>query len=328
MATGVYEARASPLAQERPPLRAAARHEPLFFSLVRNNTFWHSADFLYLEQSIDVDRSWDEDLRVGPLPAVPAAGQARVLRRVQALRARREEVLSFQHSYPLAQRLISFIFLWLRFCATGRSPYLSSFLFACAVGNYGKAVMVVSGINDLLITMLTLVDPAPLLQERAREGRANAVGLVRGLGRVLRPEPSDQGDVVQHPRVHARVSLFLPRGDQETRLQPDLHHRRRDRGGRSHREARFAARHIGEGGLRHLRPAGRAQLRELSRPHGLPHPRIEPRHRLRVRPSVRVQARHRDPGRSRFSASSRTASLVFFSPIGRSASSSRGRTSR
>jgi hypothetical protein len=34
---------------------------------------------------------------------------------------------------------------------------LSSFLFACAVGNYGKAVMVVSGISDLVITLLTLL---------------------------------------------------------------------------------------------------------------------------------------------------------------------------
>jgi hypothetical protein len=34
---------------------------------------------------------------------------------------------------------------------------LSAILFACAVGNYGKAVMVASGISDLLITMLTLL---------------------------------------------------------------------------------------------------------------------------------------------------------------------------
>ena len=30
----------------------------IWFALVRDNTFWHSGDFLLLRQAIDIDQSW------------------------------------------------------------------------------------------------------------------------------------------------------------------------------------------------------------------------------------------------------------------------------
>jgi hypothetical protein len=127
-----------------------------FFSLVRNNTFWHSADFSYLEQSIDVDRSWDQLFVSAPYqPFQPLVKLVFYVEyRLFGLDAWKYYLFNiFIHSLN-ALFVYFLVFTLLRDRAIA---YLSSFLFACAVGNYGKAVMVVSGINDLIITMLTLV---------------------------------------------------------------------------------------------------------------------------------------------------------------------------
>jgi hypothetical protein len=128
----------------------------LFFSLVRNNTFWHSADFLYLEQSIGVDRSWDEIFVSAPYqPFQPLVKLVFYVEyKLFGLDAKKYYLFNiFIHSL----NSLFVYFLVVTLLRDRVIAYLSSFLFACAVGNYGKAVMVVSGINDLLITMLTLV---------------------------------------------------------------------------------------------------------------------------------------------------------------------------
>jgi len=128
----------------------------LVFSLVRNNTFWHSADFLYLEQSIGVDRSWDDVFVSAPYqPFQPLVKLVFYVEyKLFGLDAKKYYLFNILiHSL----NALFVYFLVVTLLRDRAIAYLSSFLFACAVGNYGKAVMVVSGINDLLITMLTLV---------------------------------------------------------------------------------------------------------------------------------------------------------------------------
>jgi hypothetical protein len=128
----------------------------VFFSLVRDNTFWHSADFLYLKQSMDTGESWRNVFVSAPYqPFQPFVKLVFYLEyRLFGLDA---------HKYYFFNILIHSLnaffvyFLVLTLLRDRAIAYLSSFLFACAVGNYGKAVMVVSGISDLIITMLTLV---------------------------------------------------------------------------------------------------------------------------------------------------------------------------
>ena len=154
----------------------------LVFSLVRNNTFWHSADFLYLEQSIGVDRSWDEVFVSAPYqPFQPLVKLVFYLEyKLFGLDAKKYYLFNiFIHSL----NAIFVYFLVVTLLRDRVIAYLSSFLFACAVGNYGKAVMVVSGINDLLITMLTLVTLLLYFKNELQSGGRILSG--RFLGSVL-----------------------------------------------------------------------------------------------------------------------------------------------
>jgi len=128
----------------------------IFFSLVRDNTFWHSADFLYLNQSLDMQQSWKNVFVSAPYqpfqPLVKLVFFIEYL--LSGLDAHRFYLFNI-----LIHSLNSFLvyFLVVTLLRDRTIALLSSFLFACAVGNYGKAVMVVSGISDLLITLLTLL---------------------------------------------------------------------------------------------------------------------------------------------------------------------------
>jgi hypothetical protein len=128
----------------------------LFFAAVRNNPFWHPGDYLYLFKALRIDGDWREIFVAAPLP-------------------------TFQ---PLVNVVFYFEFCMFGDAATGYylfnvlihslNAYLvyrivftllkdrtiavmSGLLFVFAVGNYGKAVMVVSGVSDLVITFLTLM---------------------------------------------------------------------------------------------------------------------------------------------------------------------------
>lgn len=128
----------------------------VFFSLVRNNTFWHSGDFLYLGQSLDIEQSWENVFVSAPnQPFQPLVKLVFYLEyKLFGLDAWKFYLFNILiHSInALLVYFLVFTLLRDRVIAT-----LSSVLFACAVGNYGKAVMVVSGISDLIITLLTLM---------------------------------------------------------------------------------------------------------------------------------------------------------------------------
>jgi 4-amino-4-deoxy-L-arabinose transferase-like glycosyltransferase len=128
----------------------------LFFALVRDNTFWQYGDYLYLKQAIDIDQSWQEILKSAPnQPFQPLIKLIFYLEySAFGLDAWRYYLFNiFVHA--LNAFLVYFLIMTLLKDRT--IAVLSAVLFACAVGNYGKAVMVVSGISDLIITMLTLL---------------------------------------------------------------------------------------------------------------------------------------------------------------------------
>ncbi|UCG50993.1 MAG: glycosyltransferase family 39 protein [Candidatus Latescibacterota bacterium] len=127
-----------------------------FFSLVRDNTFWHTGDYFYLEQALDVQESWSQIfVSYATQPFQPLVKLVFYLEySVFGFSAWKYYLFNiFIHSInAFLVYFLVFTLLRDRLIAT-----LSAILFACAVGNYGKAVMVVSGISDLLITMLTLL---------------------------------------------------------------------------------------------------------------------------------------------------------------------------
>jgi hypothetical protein len=128
----------------------------IFFALVRNNTFWHSGDFLYLEQAIQVGRSWQQIFVSAPYQ--PFQPLVRLLFYVEFHFFALDPVKYYLFNI-VVHSLNAFLVYFLVFTLLRDRTIavLSSVLFACAVGNYGKAVMVVSGISDLVITMLTLL---------------------------------------------------------------------------------------------------------------------------------------------------------------------------
>ena len=127
----------------------------LFFASVRDNTFWHYTDYLYLHKALKIQEYWREIFAQSPLnifqPVVNLVfyGEYRFF----GLDAKAYYFFNvFVH--VLNSFLVYFIVSTLLKDYT--IAILSSLLFLFAVGNYGKAVMVASGISDLLITLLTL----------------------------------------------------------------------------------------------------------------------------------------------------------------------------
>ena len=128
----------------------------LFFSLVRNNTFWHAGDYAYLSQALKVEQSFGEVF--APAPAETFQPLVNIVfyleYRLFGLNARYYYLFNiFLHA--LNALLVYFIVFKLLKDRT--IAVVSSLLFVFAVGNYGKAVMVVSGVSDLLITLFTLL---------------------------------------------------------------------------------------------------------------------------------------------------------------------------
>jgi hypothetical protein len=128
----------------------------IFFSLVRDNSFWHSGDYLSLNQSMDVDESWENIFVSAPnQPFQPVVKLVFYLEyKLFGLDAKKYYLFNI-----LIHSINAFLvyFLVVTLLKDRTIAALSSVLFACAVGNYGKAVMNVSGISDLVITLLTLL---------------------------------------------------------------------------------------------------------------------------------------------------------------------------
>jgi hypothetical protein len=127
-----------------------------FFYLTLDNPFWNPGDFLYLHQAIAIDESPERIFAATPKqPFQPfVALLFHIEYSVFGLDAWKYYLFNvFIHSLnAFLVAMLVFVLLKDRVIAV-----VSSLLFACTVGNYGKAVMVVSGISDLMITLLTLM---------------------------------------------------------------------------------------------------------------------------------------------------------------------------
>lgn len=128
----------------------------LFFSLVRNNSFWHGDDWEYLIQALRIEGDWREIFSTRlhqtfqPLPNLIFFLEFQAFQ-LDAERYYLLNVLVHSANAFLVYKLV-------RTLLKDRAiAVLSALLFEFAVGNYGKSVMTVSGVSDLVITTLTLL---------------------------------------------------------------------------------------------------------------------------------------------------------------------------
>lgn len=141
----------------------------LFFALVRNNTFWHSGDFLFLNEAMDTAGNWHHIFHAAPnQPFQPL---------VKLVFYWEYSLFGLQANFYylfniLVHAINAFLVYFLVFTLLHDRTIavVSSLLFAFAVGNYGKAVMVVSGVSDLLITMLTILTLLLFFKNELRKG--------------------------------------------------------------------------------------------------------------------------------------------------------------
>jgi hypothetical protein len=127
-----------------------------FFSPARDNSFWHPSDFRLLNHAIDGRGSWQWLFA----PTEPQTFQPLVnfLFSIEYSSFGLEAWKYFLFNVLIHSISAFLVFLLVEVLLKDRSiALLSSLLFVFAVGNNGKAVMVVSGISDLLIAMLTLL---------------------------------------------------------------------------------------------------------------------------------------------------------------------------
>ncbi len=160
----------------------------VFAPSLRNNTFWHPGDYEYLIQALRIHDDWRELFAVAPMHTFqPLVNAIFYL----AFRAFDTNPTGY---YALNVVLHAFnawlVYLLVRTLLRDRHiAALSGGLFACAVGNYGKAVMVVSGVSDLVITALTLLTMIFYvrneLDERGRVWTGNFVACVVFFGLSL-----------------------------------------------------------------------------------------------------------------------------------------------
>src|SRR5262245_9987798 len=126
-----------------------------FFSLVLDNSFWHGDDWNYLLQALRIGEHWHEIFSTRlhqtfqPIPNLIFFLEFKAFH----VDARAYYLFNiFVHSINAF-----LVYLLVRTMLQDRTiAVLSGLLFEFAVGNFGKSVMTVSGISDLIITTLTL----------------------------------------------------------------------------------------------------------------------------------------------------------------------------
>jgi len=145
----------------------------IFFTPVRDNTFWHSGDYFYLLKALRIEQNWREIFVVAPLPTFQPLVNALFYIEFLMFGDTPTGYYAFNivvHSLN-AYLVYRVVYILLR---DRTISVMSGLLFVFAVGNYGKAVMVVSGISDLVITFLTLMTLLLFFQnELKRDGRLN-----------------------------------------------------------------------------------------------------------------------------------------------------------
>jgi hypothetical protein len=142
-----------------------------FFSLVLDNTFWHGDDWEYLIQALRVRGTWHEAFSTRlhetfqPIPTLIFFGEFEAFH----IDARAYYLFNiFVHSINAF-----LVYLLVRTMLKDRTiAVLSGLLFEFAVGNFGKSVMTVSGISDLIITTLTLTTMIYYIKNELEEGGA------------------------------------------------------------------------------------------------------------------------------------------------------------
>jgi len=126
-----------------------------FFSLSLDNSFWHGDDWNYLLQALRIGEHWHEIFSTRlhqtfqPIPNLIFFLEFKAFQ----VDARAYYLFNiFVHSINAF-----LVYLLVRTMLRDRAiAVLSGLLFEFAVGNFGKSVMTVSGISDLIITTLTL----------------------------------------------------------------------------------------------------------------------------------------------------------------------------
>jgi hypothetical protein len=128
----------------------------LFFAPVRNNGFWHSSDYLFLIEAVRINHDWREIFVVAPLATFqPLVNVVFYLE----YKIFGDSATGYYFFNILVHSLNAYLVyrIVLTLLRDRTTAVMSGVLFAFAVGNYGKVVMVVSGISDLVITFLTLM---------------------------------------------------------------------------------------------------------------------------------------------------------------------------
>jgi hypothetical protein len=128
----------------------------LFFSLVRNNSFWHGDDWEYLIQALRIGADWREVFSTRLHQTFQPLPNLIFFLEFQAFQLDAERYYLFNVLVHSANAFLVYGLVW-TLLKNRAIAVLSGLLFECAVGNYGKSVMTVSGVSDLVITTLTLL---------------------------------------------------------------------------------------------------------------------------------------------------------------------------
>ena len=142
-----------------------------FFALVRNNTFWHGDDWQYLIQALRIEGNWKEVFSTRLHETFQPLPNLVFFLEFQAFQLDAKAYYLFNIFVHSANAFL--VYYLVRTLLKDRAiAVLSGLLFECAVGNYGKSVMTVSGISDLLITALTLLTMAFYVKNELQESGA------------------------------------------------------------------------------------------------------------------------------------------------------------
>jgi len=128
----------------------------LFFSLVRNNSFWHGDDWEYLIQALRIEGNWREIFSARLHQTFQPLPNLIFFLEFQAFQLDAERYYLFNVLVHSANAFL--VYKLVRTLLKDRGiAVLSALMFEFAVGNYGKSVMTVSGVSDLVITATTLL---------------------------------------------------------------------------------------------------------------------------------------------------------------------------
>jgi hypothetical protein len=127
-----------------------------FFSLARNNGFWHGDDWNYLIQGLEVESDWRQIFSTRLHETFQPLPNLIFFLEFEAFGLNATPYYLFN---VLVHSMNAFLVYFLvRTLLKDRAiAVLSGLMFEFAVGNYGKSVMTASGISDLVITTLTLL---------------------------------------------------------------------------------------------------------------------------------------------------------------------------